>query len=110
MERNDQDIKSIFLYTFVNWAKVYIEEYTLSLIDFVDWLASKYGSGLFCPFAFCFFVSGILHVYLFSSLLALNEISLPIKKKKTYLNSCIEISNYKKCHLLEGQKLLLRAL
>ena len=41
MERNDQDIKSIFLYTFVNWAKVYIEEHTLSLIDFVDWLATK---------------------------------------------------------------------
>ena len=41
MERNDQDIKSIFLYTFVNWARVYIEEHTLSLIDFVDWLATK---------------------------------------------------------------------
>ncbi|RVW16810.1 putative ribonuclease H protein [Vitis vinifera] len=41
MEKNDQDIKSIFLYTFVNWARVYIEEHTLSLIDFVDWLATK---------------------------------------------------------------------
>ncbi|RVW63006.1 DNA-directed RNA polymerase 3B, chloroplastic [Vitis vinifera] len=41
MERNDQDIKSIFLYTFVNWVRVYIEEHTLSLIDFVDWLATK---------------------------------------------------------------------
>ncbi|RVW54709.1 NADH dehydrogenase [ubiquinone] flavoprotein 2, mitochondrial [Vitis vinifera] len=41
IERNDQDIKSIFLYTFVNWARVYIEEHTLSLIDFVDWLATK---------------------------------------------------------------------
>ena len=35
-ERNYQDIKSIFLYIFVNWARVYIEEHTLSLIDFVD--------------------------------------------------------------------------
>ena len=41
MERNDQDIKSIFLCTFVNWARVYIEDHTLSLIDFVDWLATK---------------------------------------------------------------------
>ena len=41
IERNDQDIKSIFLYTFVNWIRVYIEDHTLSLIDFVDWLATK---------------------------------------------------------------------
>ena len=41
MERNNQDIKFIFLYTFVNWVRVYIEEHTLSLIDFVDWLATK---------------------------------------------------------------------
>ncbi|RVW89084.1 LINE-1 retrotransposable element ORF2 protein [Vitis vinifera] len=41
IERNDQDIKSIFLYTFVNWVRVYIEEHTLSLIDFIDWLATK---------------------------------------------------------------------
>ena len=30
-----------FLYTFVNWARVYIDEHTFSLIDFVDWLATK---------------------------------------------------------------------
>ena len=41
IERNDQDIKFIFLYTSVNWVRVYIEERTLSLIDFVDWLAIK---------------------------------------------------------------------
>ena len=41
IERNDQDIKPIFLYTFVNWAKVYIKEHTFSLIDFVDWLATN---------------------------------------------------------------------
>ena len=29
-----------FLYTFVNWARVYIKEHTFSLIDFVDWLAT----------------------------------------------------------------------
>ena len=41
VERNDQEIKSIFLYTFVNWVRVYIKEHTFSLIDFVDWLATK---------------------------------------------------------------------
>ncbi|RVW42450.1 Transposon TX1 uncharacterized 149 kDa protein [Vitis vinifera] len=41
VERNDQDIKSIFLYTFVNWARVYIKDHTLSLFDFVNWLATK---------------------------------------------------------------------
>ena len=41
VERNDQEIKSIFLYTFVDWVRVYIEEHTFSLIDFVDWLAIK---------------------------------------------------------------------
>ena len=41
VERNDQEIKSIFLYTFVKWVRVYIEEHTFSLIDFVDWLATK---------------------------------------------------------------------
>ena len=40
IKRNEQDIKSIFLYTFVNWARIYIKEYTFSLIDFVDWLAT----------------------------------------------------------------------
>ena len=34
-------LNPFFLYTFVNWAGVYIEEHTLSLIDFVDWLATK---------------------------------------------------------------------
>nr|CAN60781.1 hypothetical protein VITISV_022451 [Vitis vinifera] len=41
IERNDQDIKSIFLYTFVNWARAHIKEHTFSLIDFVDWLATN---------------------------------------------------------------------
>ena len=41
VERNDQDLKSIFLYTFVNWARVYIKDHTLSLFDFVNWLATK---------------------------------------------------------------------
>ena len=40
IKRNEQDIKSIFLYTFVNWARIYIKEHTFSLIDFVDWLAT----------------------------------------------------------------------
>ena len=34
-------LNPFFLYTFVNWARVYIEEHICSLIDFVDWLATK---------------------------------------------------------------------
>ena len=33
----NQVIKSIFMYTFVNWVRVYIEDHR-SLIDFIDWL------------------------------------------------------------------------
>ena len=41
VERADQAIKYSFLYTFVNWARVYIEDHTVSLIDFIDWLFLK---------------------------------------------------------------------
>lgn len=38
----DQAIKSIFfLYTFVNWARVYIKDHTTSMLDFVDRLSLK---------------------------------------------------------------------
>lgn len=30
-----------FMYTFVNWDRVYIEDPTLSMIDFIDWLLVK---------------------------------------------------------------------
>ena len=68
VERNNQEIKSTFLYTFVNWVRVYIEEHTFSLIDFVDWLATKQGSGLFVLLPFAPMYPGILHVYSFFSL------------------------------------------
>ena len=35
-----QKKKIAFLYTFANWARVYIEDHTLSMLDFVDWLGS----------------------------------------------------------------------
>ena len=34
----NQASKSNFIYTFVNWARVYVEDHTLSLLDFIDWL------------------------------------------------------------------------
>ena len=37
-ERSNQAIKHSFLYTFVNWARVYLEDHTLSMIDFIEWL------------------------------------------------------------------------
>ena len=41
IERFDQSIKSLFMYTFVNWGRVYIENHTISIIDFIDWLLVK---------------------------------------------------------------------
>ena len=35
-KQSDQAIKSIFLYTFVNWVRVYIEDHTSSMLDVVD--------------------------------------------------------------------------
>ena len=65
IERNDQDIKSIFLYTFVNWARVYIEEHTLSLLDFVDWLATKGQACLsFCFLPLCILVYSVYTLFL----------------------------------------------
>ena len=37
----DQAINFFFMYTFVNWVRVYIEDHILSVIDFVDWLFGK---------------------------------------------------------------------
>ena len=41
VKQSDQAIKSFFLYTFVNWARVCIKDHTLSTIDFIDWLFVK---------------------------------------------------------------------
>ena len=41
VERSNQIIKYILLYTFVNWIRVYIKDHTLSFIDFIDWLFVK---------------------------------------------------------------------
>ena len=41
VEQVDQTIKFSFLYNFVNWARVYIEDHTLSMLDFVNWLSVK---------------------------------------------------------------------
>ena len=41
VERYDQSIKSLFMYTFTNLVRVYIEDHTVSMIDFIDWLFVK---------------------------------------------------------------------
>ena len=42
VERFDQTVKSLFMYTFVNWVRVYIEDHTTtSILDFVTWLSLK---------------------------------------------------------------------
>ena len=41
VKRFDQTIKSLFMYTFVNWVRVYIEDHILFIIDFINWLFVK---------------------------------------------------------------------
>ena len=38
-------IKYSFLYTFVNWPRVYLEDHTLSMIYFIEWLLLSKGKG-----------------------------------------------------------------
>ena len=38
MEQFNQALKLSFLYTFVNWGRVYLEDHYLSMIDFIEWL------------------------------------------------------------------------
>ena len=45
----DQAIKSNFMYTFVNWVKVYIEDQSMSMIDLVHWLSFKERCLFLCP-------------------------------------------------------------
>ena len=40
-KRSDQALKLSFLYTFVNWGIVYLEDHSLSMIDFIEWLLSS---------------------------------------------------------------------
>ena len=40
-ERSDQALKLSFLYTSLNWGRVYLEDHSLSLIDFIEWLLSR---------------------------------------------------------------------
>ena len=43
VEWSDHAINFFFMCTFVNWVRVYIEDDTSSMIDFVDWLLKKLG-------------------------------------------------------------------
>ena len=36
IERLNQALKHSFLYTLVNWVRVFIEDHTLSMIDFIE--------------------------------------------------------------------------
>lgn len=47
IEWSNQAIKSLFMYIFVNWARVHIEDNTLFMIDFINWLFIK-GKAFFC--------------------------------------------------------------
>ena len=56
IERNDQDIKSMFLYTFMNWVRVYIEKHTL-FVRFCRLASHQVRVKLVYLFVFCLFVS-----------------------------------------------------
>ena len=65
VEQSNQDIKYSFLYNFMNWVRVYIEDYTLFMIDFIDWLFVKRMTFLLlCYLVFWAFLC-ILRVYYF---------------------------------------------
>ena len=40
VKQSNQVIKYVFMYTFVDWPRVYIKDHTLSMLDLVDWLSS----------------------------------------------------------------------
>ena len=43
IERSNQALKHSFLYTLVNWVRVFINDHTLSMIDFIKWLYTARG-------------------------------------------------------------------
>ena len=47
IEQSDQPLKHFFLYTFVNWVRVFMEDHTLSMIDFIEWLYVYLGERFF---------------------------------------------------------------
>ena len=47
IERSNQALKHSFLYTLVNWVRVFIDDHTLSMIDFIKWLYTARGK-VFC--------------------------------------------------------------
>ena len=75
----DQIIKNSFLYLFWGWVKLYIEDSSLWMLDFVDWLDSLCGMiAGFCVFVPLFWPFGYFVYVVF----------LPIKKKKKCLFGC----------------------
>ena len=51
IEWSNQALKHSFLFTLVNWAKVFIEDHTLFMIDFIEWLYVQLGERFFVFFA-----------------------------------------------------------
>ena len=70
-----------FLYLFLDWIKLYIEDESMSLLDFVDWLGSPKGVVayfcVFAPFGFCCFV------YIMYTFLIQYPFTYPRKKKNS---------------------------
>ena len=51
IEQFDQTIKYSFMCTFLDWVRVNIDDNSLTMIGFLDWLSSKWAEGgLHCVF------------------------------------------------------------
>lgn len=51
IEQFDQTIKYSFMCTFLDWVRVNIDDHSLTMIGFLDWLSSKWAEGgLHCVF------------------------------------------------------------
>ena len=74
------------MYALVNWVRVYIEDHSMTIIGFVDWLSFKWGKGIFCVSSSC--LDWVCIVYMVCTLVrlllgAFNIFShFPSKRKK----------------------------
>lgn len=57
IEQSDQAIKPSFMCIFLDWVKVYMNDYSLTMIGFINWWSIKIGTG---RVFFCFLSSFLL--------------------------------------------------
>ena len=55
IEKGNRVIKCTFMYIFLEWVRLCIDDSSLSTMDFIDWLSSKWGRGSCFLFSLSFF-------------------------------------------------------